>query len=133
MELHQRIRKLRKEYLHMSQTDFGEQSGVSRSVIKNIELNALAKPEQKLSLMKLICKEFSVNEEWLINGTEPMFAEPDTFILDDFAKSHGATELEPEIIKAYFELEPDIRKKLADHFRSHLSAAPSVKSQEPVT
>lgn len=117
----------------MSQTDFGEQSGVSRSVIKNIELNALAKPEQKLSLMKLICKEFSVNEEWLINGTEPMFAEPDTFILDDFAKSHGATELELEIIKAYFELEPDIRKKLADHFRSHLSAAPSVKSQEPVT
>ena len=67
MELYERIRELRKNYLHMSQTDFGERLGVSRSVIKNIELNALAKPDQKLSLLKLICKEFSVNEEWLIN------------------------------------------------------------------
>ena len=54
---------------------------------KNIELNALAKPDQKLSLLKLICKEFSVNEEWLMNGAEPMFIEPDTFSLDDFVRS----------------------------------------------
>lgn len=133
MELYERIRILRKNFLHMSQTDFGERLGVNRDVIGNIELNRLVRPEQKLSLMKLICKEFSVNEEWLINGTEPMFAEPDTFILDDFAKSHGATDLELEIIKAYFELDPDIRRTLVEHFKGHLSAALSAKPQEPAT
>ena len=53
MELHERIKELRKNYLHMSQTDFGERLGVSRSVINNIERNVLARPDQKLSLMKI--------------------------------------------------------------------------------
>ena len=93
METYERIRELRKDFLNMNQTEFGKHLGVSRSVIKNIELNALAKPEQKLSLLKLICKEFNVNEEWLLNGTEPMFVQPATFSLDDFVKSKGATPL----------------------------------------
>lgn len=133
MELYERIRELRKKYLHMSQTDFGERLGVNRDVIGNIELNRLVRPEQKLSLLKLICKEFSVNEEWLMNGTEPMFIEPDTFNLDDFAKSHGATDLELEIIKTYFELDPNIRKTLVEHFKSHLSSVPAMEQSEPTT
>lgn len=131
MEIYERIRKLRKNYLHMSQTDFGKHLGVSRSVINNIELNALARPEQKLSLLKLICKEFSVNEEWLMNGIEPMFVEPDTFNLNDFAKEHNITELETEIVKTYLELDPAIRKMLIEHFKRHLqdqfSAEPKQK------
>lgn len=74
METYERVKELRKNFLKMSQTAFGQRLGVSRDVIKNIELNALAKPEQKLSLLKLICKEFSVSEEWLLNGTGDMFA-----------------------------------------------------------
>ncbi len=133
MELYERIRELRKNYLHLSQTEFGDKLGVSRSVIKNIELNALAKPDQKLSLLKLICKEFSVSEEWLMNGTEPMFVEPDTFSLDDFAKSHGATDFELEIIKAYFELDSSTRKTLVNHFRNHLLSASPGNQEEPTT
>ena len=123
MEIYERIRELRKNHLHMNQTEFGERLGVSRSVIKNIELNALARPEQKLSLMKLICSEFDVNEDWLLNGTEPMFVQPSTFSLDDFVKSRGATDLELEIMKIYFELDPQIRKAAIDQFKSKLSAA----------
>ena len=118
MEVYERIRYLRKNYLHLSQAAFGEKLGVSRDVIKNIELNALAHPEQKLSLIKLICKEFSVNEDWILNGTEPMIIEPDIFSLDDFVKQHNGTELELEIMKTYFELEPDVRQKLIQHFSS---------------
>jgi DNA-binding XRE family transcriptional regulator len=125
MELHERIKELRKTYLHMSQTDFGERLGVSRSVINNIERNVLARPDQKLSLMKLICSEFNVNEEWLLNGTEPMFVQPDSFSLDEFAKSKGATKLEIEIVKTYFELDPEIRSAVVSHFRKKLSAAVS--------
>lgn len=77
MEVYERIRILRKNYLKMSQTVFGERLGVSRSVINNIELNALAKPEQKLSLIKLICKEFNVNESWIMDGEGDMFISSD--------------------------------------------------------
>lgn len=118
MEVYERIKDLRKNHLHLSQTAFGEKLGVSRSVINNIESNALARPEQKLSLIKLICKEFSVNEDWILNGTEPMIIEPDIFSLDDFVKQHNGTELEFEIMKTYFELEPDVRQKLIQHFSS---------------
>lgn len=134
MELYERIRELRKNHLHMSQTDFGKQLGVSRSVINNIELNALAKPEQKLSLLKLICKEFSVNEEWLINGTGSMFKEPDTFNLHDFAKEHNITKLETEIVKTYLELDPDLRNTLVEHFKTHLlNHAIGNSEKEPTT
>ena len=131
MEVYERIRELRKNHLRLSQTDFGDRLGVSRSVIKNIELNALARPDQKLSLIKLICKEFSVNEDWLLNGNEPMFVEPDTFSLDEFVKQRGATDLELQIVKTYFDLDPDTREMLVDHFRKGLAAsAPAAVEKE---
>ncbi len=121
MEMHERIRELRKKYLKLSQTAFGEKLGVSRSVINNIESNVLARPDQKLSLIKLMCKEFKVNEEWLLNGIEPMFIEPETFSLDEFVKSKGASELELDILKTYFELDPDIRGQVVEHFKKRLA------------
>ena len=123
MEMYERIKDLRKNHLKLSQEAFGGRLGVSRSVINNIERNALARPDQKLSLIKLICKEFSVNEDWLLNGIEPMFVEPDTFSLDEFVKQRGATELELQIVKLYFDLDADTRKFLVSHFRSGLAAA----------
>ena len=123
LEMHDRIRELRKKHLHLSQTEFGERLGVSRSVIKNIELDALARPDQKLSLIKLMCKEFSVSEEWLLNGTEPMFIEPDTFSLDQFVRERGGTDLEIEIVKAYFDLDKDARLAAVNYFIDRLTAA----------
>lgn len=78
MEIHERIRELRKKMLHLSQTEFGEKLGTTRSVIKNIELNVLAKPEQKEPLYRLICEKFHVNYEWLKNGIGEPFLEDAT-------------------------------------------------------
>ena len=119
--------------MKLSQAAFGETLGVNRDVINNIENNRLAKPEQKLSLLKLICKEFSVNEEWLLNGTEPMIIEPDTFSLDDFVKQHGATEIELQIMKTYFELPPDVREMLVEHFRNAFAGTAAVSSAPAAT
>ena len=132
MAVYERIRELRKKHLRLSQTGFGDKLGVSRSVIKNIELNALARPEQKLSLIKLICKEFSVNEDWLLNGNEPMFIEPDTFSLDEFARQHGATDLELQIVKTYFDLDADTRQLLLEHFRKSLAAPAAAENEKTV-
>lgn len=121
MDMNERIKMLRKEYLKLSQTSFGEKLGVNRDVINNIENNRLARPDQKLSLIKLMCKEFSVNEDWLLNGTGPMFIEEEAFSLNSFVTQHGASDLELEILKAYFEIEPETRRKLIEHFRSRLT------------
>ena len=129
LELHERIRELRKNYLHMSQTAFGAKLGVSRSVINNIELNALARPDQKLSLIKLMCREFSVSEEWLLNGTEPMFIQPETFSLDQYLKERGCTTLEMEIVKAYFELDAATRQKIFEAFERIHSRIATAKEQ----
>jgi transcriptional regulator with XRE-family HTH domain len=120
MEIYKRIRELRKNHLKMSMEAFGSRLGVSRDTINNIELNRLAKPDQKMSLYKLICSEFNVSEEWLLNGTGPMFVQPEVFSLDDFAKEREATPLEIEAIKAYFDLDPSIRKMLVQHFKKRL-------------
>ena len=123
MEIYERIRELRKKHLKMSMEVFGKRLGVSLDVISNIENNRLARPDQKMTLYKLICSEFSVNEDWLLNGSEPMFIEPDTFSLDEFVKQRGATDLELQIVKLYFDLDADTRKMLVPHFRSGLAAA----------
>lgn len=123
METYERIRELRKNHLHLSQTEFGERLGVSRSSINNIERNALAKPEQKMPLYKLICSTFNVREEWLLDGVEPMYIEPDSFSLDDYVKARGAEKLELEIVKAYFDLDPEIRKAVVSQFRARLASA----------
>lgn len=73
MEVYERIKKLRKNTLKMSQTAFGERLGVNRDVINNIENNRLSRPEQKLSLYKLICSEFSISEKWLLDGVGEMY------------------------------------------------------------
>ena len=61
----------------MSQEEFGSKLGVSRSVINNIESNALRRPDQKEPLYKLICKEFNISYLWLTQGIEPMEAQTD--------------------------------------------------------
>lgn len=78
LELHERIRFLRKDTLKMSMDAFGKQLGVSRDTINNIERNRLARPEQKLSLLKLMCKEFNVSEKWLLDGEGEMFVSNET-------------------------------------------------------
>lgn len=64
-----RIRCLRKDYLKLSQEKFGEKLGVSRDVIKNMELDLV---EVKEHFTKLICREFNVSYLWLKTGEGEM-------------------------------------------------------------
>lgn len=124
MEMHERIKELRKNQLNLSQEAFGERLGVSRSVINNIERNVLARPEQKLPLIRLMCKEFNVNEEWVLNGTEPMFVHPNTFSLDQFVKEKGMDEQDLKILKLYFSINPKKRHDAIEYFLSFMADEP---------
>ena len=124
MEVYERIRILRKEVLKMSQEAFAERLGVSRSVIKNIELNVLARPEQKLSLLKLICKEFSVSEEWLLNGTGEMFASNEaeySTLIDQIMT--GENEFAKNIFKTFALFEEEDWEALQRMIETYLSVS----------
>ena len=121
MDISERIQEVRKN-LKLTQTEFGNALGVSRDVINNIENDRLANPSQKTSLYKLICREFNISEQWLFSGEGSMFASSAEFSLDDFARAHGATALEMEIMKAYFSIDEGLRKTVLQEFQKNFQS-----------
>lgn len=113
--LNERIKELRKSH-SLSQKDFATKIGISQRSVSWSEQPGNNVPD---STIKSLCMAFNVNEDWLRNGTEPMCVESSTFSLEEFVKERGGGELEIEALKAYFELEPDIRKELMKKLIKH--------------
>ena len=67
--MNERIKELRTA-LGLSAEKFGARVGVTRSAISRIENGVVNVTEQ---MQKSICREFNVNEEWLVDGTGEMF------------------------------------------------------------
>ena len=89
--------------------------GVSRSVINNIERNVLAKPEQKLSLLKLICSQFAVSEEWLIDGVGEMFDETKESYIESLAQQYNLDDMDRKILQTYIDL-PDTHRTIIKNY-----------------
>ena len=65
-----RIKEIRNA-LKLTQTQFGEQIGFSRPMVANLEGEGRA--EIKDHTIHLICRVYSVNEDWLRTGEGEMF------------------------------------------------------------
>ena len=98
--LNERIKTVRKN-LGLSQKDFAEKIGISQRSVSWGE-----QPGNNLR-----------------DGTGPMYTAEPTFSLDQFVRDHHGTDQEIEIMKAYFELDPEIRRKVWDHFRGRFPAS----------
>lgn len=118
MSINERIKYFRKEILHINQTEFAAKLGMKQTSVSTFEQKGATVTEPTLHA---ICLAFHLNEEWLRNGAEPMYVTENTFNLENFLKENNATELELQIMKAYFSLDPKIRKTALEHFQSCLS------------
>ena len=87
--MNERFRLLR-DVLGLKQDEMGMKLGVTKSSISRLEKGINNFTEQ---MIKSICREFEVNEEWFRTGNGEMFIEPDTFSLDEYLKQQGATDL----------------------------------------
>lgn len=67
--MNNRIKELRK-HLNMNQEEFGARISVSRSAVAGYETGIRVPLD---AVIASICKEFSVNENWLRNGEGEMF------------------------------------------------------------
>jgi transcriptional regulator with XRE-family HTH domain len=117
MTINERIKYFRKEIKKMNQKQFAEILGVTQSGVSYMEQEGSTVAD---SSIKVICSVCGLNEEWLRNGLEPMAVQLETFNLDEFARARGASDLELKVVKAYFELDSDIRKMLIEHFKTEL-------------
>lgn len=117
MTINERVRYFRKDILHMNQTEFARSIGMKQTSVSSFEKEGATVSDQSI---KAISSVYSIREEWLRAGEEPMYKTQETFDLNKFAKEHGASDLDLKIVKAYFALDPQIRKMLLDHFKAEL-------------
>lgn len=104
----ERIKELRKA-LGLTMEKFGERLGIKKNSVSQIENGKNNVTEQ---MLKAICREFHVSEQWLREGTGDMFMQPDdeTAVLisnlidnadDDFYM------LCLDVIRTYQQLQPE--------------------------
>lgn len=111
MTISDRIKKVRIS-LGMSQEKFGAQLGASRDTINNAE-NGRA--EIKETLVKLICKEFNVEYEWIKRGKGCMFHQSNDddipAMVDELMASENDTA--KAVFRAFTQLSADDWKVVA--------------------
>ena len=64
MNIYDRIKEIRKDN-NLTQGEFGERLGIGKYAVTNIELGRV---DPKDNVIKLIAKEFDINEEWIKTG-----------------------------------------------------------------
>ncbi len=117
MTTNERMRYFRKDVLHMNQSDFASSIGMKQTGVSYMEREGSTVSDQSI---KAISSIYNIREEWLRTGEEPMYKVQETFDLNKFAKERGASDLDLKIVKAYFALDPKIRKMLLEHFKAEL-------------
>ena len=124
----ERVKEVRK-FKDMTMEKFGDQLGVTRTAISNIEKGYRGLTEQ---MLRAICREFNVNEEWLRTGEGEMslklsedeeIADLVSDVLED-GKSNPFYGSILEIVRTYNELSPasqevikDFSKKLVENIK----------------
>ena len=115
--MNERIRLLR-ENTGLSRAAFGQRLGVSGDVINNLERGRV---EVKEHIVKLICAEFSINEEWLRNGTGEMKASTPAGIMEQLKKEFSLDEFSSSFVYEYLKLDEGKRDAVRDFFYSVMS------------
>ena len=74
-----------------------------------------------------MCKEFSVNEEWILHGTGDMYVTSLSDELAMIAEKYNLSDNAMVLIKKYIELDDASRQAVVDFF---LSIAESLSKEE---
>lgn len=123
--MNNRIREIR-EMLKLSRSAFGKRIGVSGDVINNLERG---RSEVKEPMIKLICSEFSINENWLRYGKGNIKNESPSEIMEQLRDEFNLDDFEYNIVYEYLKLDSDSRKVFRDFFQKISSMD---KATEPV-
>jgi len=118
-----RVKELRKA-LNLSQEQFGDELGITKSSVSRIESGLINLTEQ---MTKLICKTFNADYFWLTEGRGEMFKSFPDALIDRLAKECNIDEFGMSIMKAYSIMKPEQKQSLKDFL---LSIAENIKNGE---
>lgn len=102
----ERIKELRKS-LGLTLEKFGERLGVGKTAISKIEHGDRGLTDQ---MRTSICREFHVNEAWLLDGTGEMMRNLDDDDLTDMIDRVASDDFARNMLTEYFALDEDHRK-----------------------
>ena len=120
-----RIRKLRKEKLKLSQAEFGRKIGVTQQTVANIESGVNVLTERNF---EAICRTWNVNREWLRNGIGEPILNAKTSV-EAIMAQYDLESDEAVLMSAFLELPSEYRagvvayvKKAVAMFEARLDA-----------
>ena len=121
MNENQRVMVLRK-HLGLTLEKFGENLGVTKVAISNIEKGNRSLTEQ---MAKAICKEYRVSYIWLTTGDGEMFEEGNLALYDKIDEiMEGEDEFHKQLIKSIIDLDEEtiskIKKVIVDLYESQI-------------
>lgn len=123
--INDRIKKIRLQY-GLSQEDFGNRIGIkSRAHISALENGARNVTDR---IVKDICEEYNICEDWLRFGEGAMQKQSDGTILSLLKDQYEADTLDLEIIEQYLKLKPEKRQVIKEYI---LSIASSYQEASP--
>ena len=106
----ERIKKIRKE-LDMTQQQFADIIGVKRNSYANYETGRNTPID---AVIKSICREFNVNEEWLRTGNGEMFMATPSAALDMLKAEYGLSDGDYVLIEKFVNLKTEKRAAALD-------------------
>ena len=110
----------------LSQQNFANRLGMSRDVIKNIELNLV---EPKEYVIKAICREFKINYLWLTKGEGEQRTLTPNDIFEDVRKEFDLTDDDVKLLKLYCELSKQERKDLINYIIAIINVRKETKNE----
>ena len=112
MTINDRFKELRKA-LGLSQEEFGNKIGLSKSGISNIESGTRNVTDKHI---KLVCSEFPVNEEWLKTGEGEMEKQNSPDVLNQMVDRYGLPRSAYVMIEKFINLPPEGRSAVLNYF-----------------
>lgn len=114
--MRKRLKEVRESF-NLTQFEFAEKLGVSRTLITQLESGD--REVFKPILINSICREFNINKDWFVNGKGKMFNEPlEELQLDDELK---------ELVKMYSSLDEHTKEIVKRFMKSSVSEDTSNK------
>jgi len=99
----------------MSQEAFGERIALVRSGVSNIESGKRGVSDR---IIKLICQEFYVEEDWLLHGKGDMFKTEDEFYKVIINSLGELDDLDKKMIMEYVKLPKEHRQVFKDFMKN---------------
>lgn len=119
----ERLKELRKT-LKLNQTLFGKRIGMSQPGYAQIEKGGRSLNDR---LIKLICIEFNVNEDWLRTGNGDMFVKTEDDLFEAFAEKYNLDEGEQALAKYCLSMTHEERQFLIQHI---LNMADAIRGKQ---